>query len=129
MSTAPCYAPRGEERHFFKSSNPETLPSLQYGDFLSLPSTSRSGLQGFWMRRTPCGPSAARPSPQLDTLLQATFLDMFGDPVTNPKGWEVRSLRGLAEVKPNDGVLPLSEPISELYYESVDSGCARDSSA
>ena len=26
---------------------------------------------------------------QLDTLLQSTFLDMFGDPVTNPKGWEV----------------------------------------
>ena len=29
---------------------------------------------------------------QLDTLLQSTFLDMFGDPVTNPMGWEVRSL-------------------------------------
>jgi len=26
---------------------------------------------------------------QLDELLQATFLDLFGDPVTNPKGWEV----------------------------------------
>lgn len=26
---------------------------------------------------------------QLDTLLQATFLDLFGDPVTNPKGWDV----------------------------------------
>ena len=26
---------------------------------------------------------------QLDTLLQSTFLDMFGDPVTNPKGWNV----------------------------------------
>lgn len=26
---------------------------------------------------------------QLDTLLQATFLDMFGDPVTNPKGWKM----------------------------------------
>ena len=25
---------------------------------------------------------------QLDTLLQATFLDMFGDPVTNPMGWK-----------------------------------------
>ena len=25
---------------------------------------------------------------QLDTLVQSTFLDMFGDPVTNPKGWE-----------------------------------------
>lgn len=28
---------------------------------------------------------------ELDTLLQSTFLDMFGDPVTNPKGWEVVS--------------------------------------
>ncbi len=25
---------------------------------------------------------------QLDTLLQSTFLDMFGDPATNPMGWE-----------------------------------------
>ena len=25
---------------------------------------------------------------QLDTLLQSTFLDMFGDPVTNPMAWE-----------------------------------------
>ena len=26
---------------------------------------------------------------QLDILLQSTFLDMFGDPVTNPMGWDV----------------------------------------
>ena len=50
-------------------------------------SPSRSGLRGFWMRRTPCGPSAASPSPSSTNLLQSTFLDMFGDPVTNPKGW------------------------------------------
>ena len=25
---------------------------------------------------------------KLDDLLQSTFLDMFGDPVTNPKGWD-----------------------------------------
>ncbi|MDC0088126.1 restriction endonuclease subunit S [Akkermansiaceae bacterium] len=25
---------------------------------------------------------------ELDTLIQSTFLDLFGDPVTNPKGWE-----------------------------------------
>ena len=31
--------------------------------FPSRPSPSRSGLRGFWMRRTPCGPSAASPSP------------------------------------------------------------------
>ena len=30
---------------------------------------------------------------QLDTLLQSTFLDMFGDPVTNPMGWDVRELK------------------------------------
>ena len=29
---------------------------------------------------------------QLDILLQSTFLDMFGDPVTNPMGWEVVSV-------------------------------------
>ena len=29
---------------------------------------------------------------QLDTLLQSTFLDIFGDPVTNPMGWEVVQL-------------------------------------
>lgn len=35
---------------------------------------------------------------QLDTLLQATFLDMFGDPITNPKGWEFKSLSGCCDV-------------------------------
>ena len=29
---------------------------------------------------------------KLDTLLQSTFLTMFGDPVTNPMGWEVMKL-------------------------------------
>ena len=29
---------------------------------------------------------------QLDTLLQSTFLDMFGDPVTNPMGWPHKPL-------------------------------------
>jgi len=34
---------------------------------------------------------------QLDTLLQSTFLDLFGDPVTNPMGWEVVELASLVE--------------------------------
>ena len=33
---------------------------------------------------------------QLDTLLQSTFLDMFGDPVANPRGWGVRELGEVA---------------------------------
>lgn len=33
---------------------------------------------------------------QLDTLLQSTFLDMFGDPVTNPNGWKIKPFSTLA---------------------------------
>ncbi|MCJ7678742.1 MAG: restriction endonuclease subunit S [Anaerolineales bacterium] len=34
---------------------------------------------------------------QLDTLTQSIFLDMFGDPATNPKGWPVRTIGDLLE--------------------------------
>ena len=40
---------------------------------------------------------------QLDTLLQSTFLDMFGDPVTNPMGWEVKPLNELLGEKSTNG--------------------------
>jgi len=33
-----------------------------------------------------------------DEFLRAVFLDMFGDPVTNPKGWEMKSLKEMAVV-------------------------------
>lgn len=36
-----------------------------------------------------------------DEFLRAVFLDMFGDPVTNPKGWEVKSVADLIQ----DGVI------------------------
>ncbi|MCU4396672.1 restriction endonuclease subunit S [Acinetobacter junii] len=29
---------------------------------------------------------------KLDQLLKATFIDMFGDPVSNPKGWQAKSI-------------------------------------
>ncbi|MGR3972572.1 restriction endonuclease subunit S [Shewanella sp. 1180_01] len=37
-----------------------------------------------------------------DDYLRSVFLDMFGDPVTNPKGWEVQSLSSLCK-KITDG--------------------------
>jgi len=40
-----------------------------------------------------------------DDFLRAVFLDMFGDPVTNPKGWEVRPLGELAS-KIGSGATP-----------------------
>ena len=43
---------------------------------------------------------------QLDTLLQSIFLDMFGDPVTNPMGWEERTLGELAQSSFRNGLSP-----------------------
>jgi len=40
---------------------------------------------------------------QLDTLLQSTFFDMFGDPVTNPMGWAIEPLKKLLSKKSING--------------------------
>jgi type I restriction enzyme S subunit len=34
-----------------------------------------------------------------EELLRATFLDMFGDPVTNPKGWDVVKLGAISKIQ------------------------------
>jgi len=34
---------------------------------------------------------------KLDTLTQSIFLDMFGDPATNPKGWPVKRIEDITE--------------------------------
>ncbi len=39
---------------------------------------------------------------QLDSLLQSTFLELFGDPVTNPMGWKTEKLGNVA-IKITDG--------------------------
>jgi len=49
---------------------------------------------------------------QLDALTQSLFLDVFGDPATNPKGWPVRRLIELIIDGPQNG----------LYKPSTDYG-------
>ncbi|MFN6306113.1 MAG: restriction endonuclease subunit S [Microcystis sp.] len=39
-----------------------------------------------------------------EELLRSTFLEMFGDPVTNPKGWEVVKLGSLVVGQLNNGI-------------------------
>ena len=39
-------------------------------------------------------------------LIPAIFVDMFGDPATNPKGWEVRHLGELLSVPIRNGISP-----------------------
>ncbi len=51
---------------------------------------------------------------QLDTLLQSTFLDMFGDPVTNPMGWDAHPLADFCRT--GTGGTP-SRRKMQRYYE------------
>lgn len=44
-----------------------------------------------------------------EELLRSTFLDMFGDPVTNPKGWDVKTLGSLCKVRRGASPRPISE--------------------
>jgi type I restriction enzyme S subunit len=50
-----------------------------------------------------------------DTYLQSVFLEMFGDPVSNPRGWEVRPLRSTA-IKFQDG--PFGSNLKTEHYTS-----------
>lgn len=51
---------------------------------------------------------------ELDNLAQAIFYDMFGDPIENPKGWEVKPLGNIGKIV--TGNTP-SRLVKE-YYES-----------
>jgi type I restriction enzyme S subunit len=52
-----------------------------------------------------------------DDFFHSTFLDMFGDPVTNPKGWPIKAFRDIAE-KFSDG--PFGSNLKSSHY--VDDG-------
>lgn len=52
-----------------------------------------------------------------DEFLRSVFLDMFGDPVTNPKGWEVKPLRDVVEIV--TGNTP-SRKESENYGDEIE---------
>ena len=50
---------------------------------------------------------------ELDTLIQSTFLDMFGDPVINPMGWPPTSLSAISEAL-RDG--PFGSNLKSSHY-------------
>lgn len=57
-----------------------------------------------------------------DDFLRAVFLEMFGDPVTNPKGWEVKSMQKLIKIQ--GGYAFKSEDFSESGIPVVKIGNA-----
>ena len=54
---------------------------------------------------------------QIDKLLQSAFIDLFGDPVTNPMGWHTSALREIGEVV--TGNTP-SRKHQEYYGEGIE---------
>ncbi|MDD2600537.1 MAG: restriction endonuclease subunit S [Kiritimatiellae bacterium] len=71
---------------------------------------------------------------QLDALIQSTFLEMFGDPVTNPKGWEEKFLgklgsldRGVSKHRPRNepSLLGGSHPLIQTGDVSRSNGYIR----
>lgn len=71
---------------------------------------------------------------QLDTLAQSIFLDMFGDPVSNPRRWERRPLgRLLAHIDSGHSPICLDRPAAEHEWGILKLGavtrCEYDSSA
>ena len=47
---------------------------------------------------------------QLDTLIQSTFLDMFGDPVSNPMGWEEHEVEKVCRLVRGSSPRPKGDP-------------------
>lgn len=45
----------------------------------------------------------------MDDLIQSVFYEMFGDPVTNPKGWEVKELRLLCDIYRGGSPRPIKD--------------------
>lgn len=68
-----------------------------------------------------------------DDFLRSVFLDMFGDPVTNPKGWEVNSLKsGIEKIESGWSAKGESYPCGDgekgvLKISSVTSGTFKPS--
>lgn len=54
---------------------------------------------------------------KLDLLIKSQFIEMFGDPVTNPKGWKTAKLSSIAEIKigPFGSLLHREDYISSGY--------------
>ena len=59
-----------------------------------------------------------------DQLLRSVFLDMFGDPVTNPKGWVEETLVNLVSSKLQNGAYYPQEQYSDEGTEMVHMGDA-----
>ena len=68
---------------------------------------------------------------ELDNLAQAIFYDMFGDPITNDKGWDISGFNDVFLISANTPFSLRRVPLSRAEVMPVDEkcGCAASGSA
>ncbi|EKO3780987.1 restriction endonuclease subunit S [Vibrio metschnikovii] len=59
---------------------------------------------------------------ELNSLAQSVFIDMFGDPVTNPKGWDMKALSDLAIIVTGNTPSRAKPEYYGSYIEWIKSG-------
>ncbi|WP_338807457.1 restriction endonuclease subunit S [Pseudomonas chlororaphis] len=55
---------------------------------------------------------------KLDQLLQSVFLEMFGDPVTNPKGWRMATCEDLCRTRDDIKCGPFGTQLAQAEYQA-----------
>lgn len=61
----------------------------------------------------------------LDTLAQSLFYDTFGDPITNPRGWETQALSEIAPQHPYNGKFSVEGDLWLLNLDMIEKNTGR----
>ena len=59
---------------------------------------------------------------KMDLLMKSKFIDMFGDPVTNPKGWDMKAISDVCMINPRKteiGAIPDDLEVSFIPMASI----------
>lgn len=125
VSHLACVIPNGNYasylKHYFRFNRPNRLienpsfPSIKLskiqGIELRLPSPEEGVKQVQALERIESQIEQAKALlTYLDFLVKSRFVEMFGDPVLNPKGWSAKNLKALGELK------------NGVNFKSVDNG-------
>ncbi|NJN25194.1 MAG: restriction endonuclease subunit S [Cyclobacteriaceae bacterium] len=105
--------------NFLKHNKATTLPSLTKADLLKIkiplpPLATQRKIAAILDEADKVRRLNKQLIEKYDALTQSLFLDMFGDPVTNPKGWEKVKLSEVC-TKITDGTHHSPEPQSEGF--------------
>lgn len=93
----------GLKQHLISRTHGSTMPYIRIGDLQSfsvaVPSLGKQDQLLIMLEKAESILSLRdQTQSELDKYLRSLFIEMFGDPVTNPKGWPTKRLEELAEI-------------------------------